>query len=89
MIRSTLAAAALLLMAPAYSQSFYPNLYGLRFCQLRELGVSADEARKVAMAENWSSTRRPVMTTYDGQPISTDVLESAYFVTRHCPHHLQ
>ncbi len=89
MIRTTLAAAALLLMAPAYSQSFYPNLYGLRFCQLRDLGVSANEARKVSMAENWSSSRQRVMTTYEGQPVSTDVLESVYFVARHCPQHFQ
>jgi hypothetical protein len=89
MIRTTIAAAALLLMAPAYSQSFYPNLYGQRFCQLREMGVGADEARAVAMTENYSNSRQRVMTTYNGKPVSTDVLESAFYVARHCPQHIK
>jgi hypothetical protein len=89
MIRTTLAALALLAASPALAQSFYPNLYGLRYCQLRDLGVSANEARKSAMAENWSRTRRPIMTTYEGKPVSTDVLESVYFISRHCPEYLQ
>lgn len=89
MIRTTLAALALLAASPALAQSFYPVMYGARFCELRRIGISADQARKIAMDESWSSTRQRVTVDYYGKPVSTDVLDSAAYVVRNCPEYLQ
>jgi hypothetical protein len=86
MIRITLTAAALLLSsAPALSQSFFPNLYGARFCELRSMGVSESEARAAAMSEAYSRYRQPTMVTYNGKPVSLDVLDAARFIVTNCP----
>lgn len=77
--------ASLLLAAPASAQSFYPNLFGSRFCELRRLGVSPDEARKVAMNEAWSQSREVVYVTHQGKRERLDVLDAASYVFRNCP----
>lgn len=84
MIRTTFAALALLSTTPALAQSFYPYMYGARFCELRRMGIDAAQARKVAMDESWSNTRPSVTVTYNGKQVSTDVLDSANYVVRNC-----
>lgn len=77
--------ASLLLAAPASAQSFYPNTYGSRFCELRRLGISVTEARSVAMSEAWSRYRQPSYVTWEGKRVSLDVLDASRFVISHCP----
>ena len=89
MIRSTLAALALLLTLPAQAGSFYPNLYGVRYCELRRAGIERQEAIKVAMAENWSSSRQSVKVTIQGQQVSTDSLTAALYIQNNCPEFLK
>lgn len=79
------AAALLLAAAPATAQSFYPNLYANRYCELRRLGVEPAEARRVAMDESWSNSRQSVMVTSNGKQVSTDVMEAASLVVNLCP----
>jgi hypothetical protein len=86
MIRTTLtAAAALLLAGTAHAQSFYPHTYAMRFCQLSRMGISPDQARSTAMREAWSNTREPVLVDYKGTPTSLDVLDASHLVVNDCP----
>lgn len=77
--------AALLVAAPASAQSFYPNLYGSRFCELRRMGIDVEEARKVAMTEAWSRYRQVTYVTFQGKLYSLDVLDGARYVVDNCP----
>jgi hypothetical protein len=89
MIRPKLLAAAMLLAAPAFAGSFYPNTYGARFCELRRMGIASAEARATAMKEAWSQHREPTYVNYQGQRTSLDVLDAARYVTTRCPDLLQ
>jgi hypothetical protein len=90
MIRTTIAAAALLLAAlPASAGSFFPTLYGARFCELRRAGISLSEARTVAMKEAWSDHRERTYVTYEGKQTSLDVLDATRYVVTNCPELLQ
>jgi hypothetical protein len=70
-----LLALPVLLGGPALAQSFYPNTAGHRYCQLRVMGVSSDEALSVAISESYSADRKPVMVMVNGKQYSTDVLD--------------
>jgi len=89
MIRTTLLAAALLLAAPAFAQSFYPNLMGARFCELSRMGISKEEAMKAAMSETWSKHRQPTYVTHDGKRTDLNVLDAANYIARNCPEAFQ
>jgi hypothetical protein len=71
-----------LLAAPVQAQSFYPNSAGSRYCELRKLGVSHDEALSVAISESFSADRKPVYVTTNGKQYSTDVLDFARWVAK-------
>lgn len=79
---AVLAVASSCVPAPAGAQSFYPNLAGARFCQLRAMGVSQQEAIRVAMSENWSQYRQPVWVTVNGERITTDAIDMARWAAR-------
>jgi len=85
MIRVTFAAAALLLAGTANAQSFYPGQYGLRFCELRQMGLSLEQSRSTAMNEAWSNDRPEVIVNYKGKPVSLDVLDAVKIVLKTCP----
>jgi len=78
---------ALLLSAtsPALAQSFDPIKYGTRYCELRALTLSQNDASRVAMTEAWSDTRSPKWVVYKGQRIMMDVLDAARYVSTNCP----
>jgi hypothetical protein len=80
-------AIALLLAAasPAVAQSFDPIKYGTRYCELRSLTLSQNDASRVAMTEAWSDTRPPKWVVYKGQRIMMDVLDAARYVSTNCP----
>lgn len=77
--------AGLLLASPAAAQGFYPNVFGSRFCELRAIGVNADEARKVAMQEAWSQYRQPNYVNYNGKRTPLDVLDASRYIANNCP----
>lgn len=90
LIPTTIAAAILAgSQLPASAQSFYPYLYGARYCQLRALGISAPEARATAMREAYSLTRPVQWVTYAGQRVSIDTLDAARYVVSNCPEQQQ
>lgn len=65
----------LLLCSPAAAQSFYPNLAGQRYCQLRGYGVGHDDAFRIAITENYAPDRPKVPVTAHGVSTYTDVLD--------------
>lgn len=69
--------------APALAQSFYPNLAGLRYCNLRSMGIDHQQAMNIAMLENWSSDRQPFDVTAHGINTTTDVLDF-YMISKKC-----
>ena len=42
---------------PAAAQSINPQQYAERFCQLRNLGITEDEARRAAVEHSWLPNR--------------------------------
>ena len=89
MIRITIAAAALLLAGTAASaQSFYPNSFGSRYCELRRLGVAQAEAINLAIDENWSNSRPKQFVTIDGKRENLDTLDAVSFISSICPQYL-
>jgi hypothetical protein len=71
-----------LLAGPAVAQSFYPHLAGSRYCELRRMGVSKQEAIDVAIRESWSNRRPAVYVTHQGKRQTVDVLDMAQWVSR-------
>jgi hypothetical protein len=65
---------------PAAAQSFYPNLAGQRYCQLRQSGVDHLEAIRVAIRENWAPQREPVMVMRNGESVYVDVIDMSRWV---------
>ena len=70
----------LLLANPAAAQSYYPNLAGQRFCELRQLGIDREQARTVAMRENWAPHRQSLMITTPKGTYSLDDLDYARWI---------
>ena len=64
----------------------YPNTAGAKFCELREAGVSKDQALDVAIRDNWDSdyTAR-TFTREDGTTIDEDVMEMSSYISTMCP----
>jgi hypothetical protein len=79
------------ILAPCsvHSQQVLPNLYAKRFCEYREMGISADDARTAAMDDAWISTGKPVIVNYKGKMVSSDVIKSVSAVIKLCPQFLQ
>ena len=89
MIQPTLIAAILLLSVPAQAGSFYPSLFGARYCELRAMGVENQEAIKVSILQNWSKTRQTPSVTIDGKEYSLDVIEGSNYIKKNCPEFAQ
>jgi hypothetical protein len=71
-----------LLAGPADAQSVNPSIGGPRYCQLRESGISHDQALTVAIRDSLDLKRVPVMVVQDGKPVSLDVVDFARVVVR-------
>lgn len=72
----------LLLTTPASAQTFWPNLAGARYCQLRAMGIDAKQAVDIAMRENWRPNAQPTMVEYQGQMVALEVLDMAGWAAR-------
>ena len=66
-MKSILPLLLLLLATPVAAQSFYPNIAGKRYCELRQLGVDKEQAMRVAIRESYAPRRQsPLITTSQG-----------------------
>jgi hypothetical protein len=81
-VRTITALLILFFSMPAHAQSFYPNLAGARYCQLRRLGIERGEALRTAMTENWDPNRKSLTVTRDGQELTLDQIDLAQWVVR-------
>lgn len=83
--------ATLLVAVPAATAGeILPNLYAREFCELRELGVSEDEAMRAAVEESYIDNGvTPVKVTVGGKQYGTDVVRAYRAVERRCPEYLQ
>lgn len=81
-LQKTLLLSALLFPSTVQAQSFYPNLSGARYCQLRSMGVEQKRAIGIAISENWSNTRKPVWVTINGERVNLDAVDMARWAAR-------
>jgi hypothetical protein len=72
----------LLMASPAAGQSFYPNIAGQRYCDLRKVGVSSDEAIKAAIKDNIAPYRTSPKVMVSGIELSLDQLDFIEYVKR-------
>ena len=64
----------------------YPNTAGAKFCDLREQGVTVDDALSSAVQAGWDSTyTSPTLTRVDGTTVDEDVLEMSSYINTMCP----
>ena len=82
--------AALLLAAPAsFAGQLMPNLYARDYCSLRQLGVSAREARASAVASSYVASLPDLpKVTIGGNQYDTDVVQAMRAVESKCPQYL-
>jgi hypothetical protein len=73
----TILIAALFAMQPAVAQSINPQQYAERFCQLRGLGISEDEARRAAVEYSWLPKRSIAF-------MKDDTMEAARLALQNC-----
>ena len=62
---------------PAVAQSINPQQYAERFCQLRSLGISEDEARRAAVEYSWLPKRSIAF-------MKDDTMEAARLALQNC-----
>jgi hypothetical protein len=79
---ATLAIASFAL--PASAGVILPNLFANEYCGMRELGVSEDDAMKVATRESMISGE-PVRVEFNGVMVDSDVLRALQAATELCP----
>ena len=62
-----------------------PNLYAQTYCDSRDMGMSADNARKQAVDESYISSGNPRKVTYNGVKTTTDVVAAIRKTMKLCP----
>lgn len=82
------AAALIVCAAPAHSGTILPHLYAMRFCSLRSIGASLDDARGAAIREATISENTWIWVNYGGQQMRSDAVEAAQAVASQCPQFL-
>lgn len=82
------AAALALIAAPAQAATILPMLYASTYCELRDMGLSDDDARSAAMRQAMVPGDNWVTVTYNGKQTTSDVILSVRAVIERCPHHL-
>ena len=84
-----LTAALTLIATPATAGQIMPNLYAREFCSMRDLGVSADEARAAAVASAYVESLPDLpKVTIAGDSYAADVVQAYRAVQDRCPQHL-
>lgn len=81
-MKQLLTALLVLAASPALGQSFYPNIAGQRYCDLRKVGVSSDEAIKAAIKDNIAPYRTSPKVMVSGIELSLDQLDFIEYVKR-------
>ena len=80
-----LAAAVVIPCIPAHAQTLLPYLYAYRYCALRRMGATDDDARRQAIRDSVVSGNDWVMVNSNGHQVRSDAVESARAVVQLCP----
>jgi hypothetical protein len=80
-----LAAATAVASPAALAQSIIPAPAALRYCQLRSMGLTRDDAMAVSFYENTLVGRPRVMTNFRGTPVAVDTIDFTRLVYENCP----
>ena len=62
-----------------------PNVFAARFCELRSIGVSKDDAMTAAFRDSVIDGQAPQVKLSNGSTIGSDVVLSFNAVQRRCP----
>lgn len=86
-MRTLLVAAALVLAAaaPAKADTILPHLFAERYCTLRSLGASADDAMAAAVKQALIPGDDWIYVTRLGRQERSDVVEATNVLLRRCP----
>ena len=84
MIRTTLAALALLSTTPAIAGEILPHLFAQTYCDARSVGISRTDAIDMALKAA-TTDGEPQTITYKGKQERSDVLNASLAVVRRCP----
>ena len=78
------------LAAPAHAVTILPNLFAKRYCDLRAIGATKDDAISIAINDSTIPTDNWVMVTRpDGRKTRSDSIEAARAAAARCPQYIQ
>lgn len=82
------AAALALAGGPAQADTVLPNTLAMRYCSLRQVGASQDDALRSATRDAMVPGDQWIWVTLHGQRVQSDIAESVLTIQRQCPEYL-
>jgi len=89
-MKTILAIAIALLPMPSMAGTILPNLYAKTYCELRSVGIDAEDARRTAVqqsmisGDNWTMIRRT-----DGKLVQSDIVLAVNATFQRCPEYIK
>ncbi len=72
---------------PASAGVLLPNLFANEYCEMREIGLSEEDALKVATRKSMISGE-PIKVRHNGEMVDEDVLRALNAAYELCPQHM-
>ena len=87
MFKSIILAGVALLALPlsASAGTILPNIFAREYCDARDMGMNANDARTYAVNEAYISSGNPPYVTVNGQRVQSDVLRAIRTAQKRCP----
>jgi hypothetical protein len=85
-----IAAFVALFATPVQAGTILPNLYAKTYCELRSVGIQAEDARRTAVqqsmisGDDWTMIRRA-----DGSMVQSDIVLAVNAVMQRCPEYIK
>lgn len=79
---------AVFVSVQVFSAQIMPMLYATKFCELRSIGVSKDDAIRGAIDYSYNKDLPSVKIKWQGQLVEADVLNAALETRKLCPHYM-
>lgn len=76
------------LSQPSHAVTLLPHLFSFRYCALREIGASTDDALAAAAKDSIISGNNWIWVNFNGRQQQSDVVESYNAVRKRCPQYL-
>ena len=89
-MKTILAIAIALLPMPSMAGTILPNLYAKTFCELRNVGIDAEGARRTAVqqsmisGDDWTMVKRA-----DGSLVRSDIVLAVNATMQRCPEYIK